>query len=138
MNTLISILILGSIQLLPSNGEQALKVRIAKVDKVGGVVRVALFSNEDHYLNKAFRSVNVNVDQTEIEVAFENVPAGRYAISVYHDTNSNGVLDSNLLRIPKEPYGFSNNPSTRFGPPNFDEASFIHNSDGKTVTIKLK
>ncbi len=34
--------------------------------------------------------------------------AGEYVLSIFHDTNSNGVLDSNLIGIPKEPFGFTN------------------------------
>jgi len=46
-------------------------------------------------------------------------------------------LDTNFLGIPKEPYGFSNNPSTLFGPPSFKKASFVLHLETKIVTIKL-
>ena len=37
-----------------------------------------------------------------------NLAPGEYALCVYHDINSNGELDTNLVGIPKEPFGFSN------------------------------
>jgi len=37
-----------------------------------------------------------------------NLAPGEYALCVYHDINSNGKLDTNLVGIPKEPFGFSN------------------------------
>jgi len=43
-----------------------------------------------------------------VEVAFEDVRPGVYAVVIYHDLNGNGQLDRNLIGIPSEPYGFSN------------------------------
>ena len=37
-----------------------------------------------------------------------NLAPGEYAFCVYHDINGNGQLDTNLVGIPKEPFGFSN------------------------------
>jgi uncharacterized protein (DUF2141 family) len=40
---------------------------------------------------------------------FPGVTPGTYAISVFHDENSNGKLDTNLLGIPREGVSASNN-----------------------------
>ena len=61
-----------------------------------------------------------------------------FAISVIHDMNGNGKLDTNLFRIPKEPYGFSNNAGATFGPPKFEAAAFVFNSNEQSVEIRLK
>ena len=52
-----------------------------------------------------------------------SLPAGRYAVKAFHDENDNGELDTNLVGIPSEGYGFANDPSTTFGPPDFEEAA---------------
>jgi len=61
-----------------------------------------------------------------------------FAISVIHDVNGNGKLDTNLFRIPKEPYGFTNNAGTTFGPPKFEAAAIVFNSNEQSVEIRLK
>ena len=48
---------------------------------------------------------------------------GRYALSAFHDENDNGELDTNLLGIPSEGYGFGNDASAAFGPPRFEAAA---------------
>ena len=48
----------------------------------------------------------------------ENVKPGNYAIAVFHDLNGNGKLDRNLIGLPSEPYGFSNDVGRR-GFPSF-------------------
>ncbi len=51
----------------------------------------------------------------ELHIEAELPPAS-YAVSVYEDLNSNHKLDHNLIGIPREPVGASNNPAARFGP----------------------
>lgn len=55
---------------------------------------------------------------------FKAIPAGRYALSVVHDENGNGELDT-FLAIPREGFGFSRNPKIRIGPPSFEEVRFV-------------
>ena len=51
------------------------------------------------------------------------VPAGKYAVAVIHDENGNRKLDRNFLGIPKEGFGFANNPRVFMTPPSFNAAS---------------
>ena len=73
----------------------------------------------------------------EVVAAFQDVPAGTFAIAVFHDTNSNGKLDKNFLGIPKEGYAFSNNVFGTFRAPGFEDASFEFDGN-KTVKIKMR
>jgi len=51
-----------------------------------------------------------------------NIPAGSYAVAIFHDENSDGVCNTNFLGIPEEGYGFSNNIKPLLSAPTFDEA----------------
>jgi uncharacterized protein (DUF2141 family) len=51
------------------------------------------------------------------------LPPGRYAIAAIHDENSNHKLDRNFLHIPKEGFGFANNPKVLLSAPSFDKAA---------------
>ena len=68
-------------------------------------------------------STKDSVTGETVRVIFANLEAGDYAVMLFHDANSNGELDSNMLGIPSEGYGFSNNVG-RFGKPDFEEAMF--------------
>ena len=61
---------------------------------------------------------------------FDNAAPGKYAVSVFHDENSNGKMDTNFVGMPKEGVGASNNAKGHFGPPKFDAAAF-HFSGGR-------
>ena len=65
------------------------------------------------------------------------LPDDTYAVSVIHDQNDNGKLDTNFLGIPQEGFGFSNNPRIFFGPPSFSSASF-DSKDIKVIKIQMK
>jgi uncharacterized protein (DUF2141 family) len=51
------------------------------------------------------------------------VPPGRYALVALHDENSNHKLDRNMFHIPKEGFGFTNNPKVVLSPPSYDTAA---------------
>ncbi len=52
-----------------------------------------------------------------------DLPAGEYAISVFLDENNNGRLDQNMLGIPRERFGFSNNPRILTGAPSYRDCA---------------
>lgn len=58
-----------------------------------------------------------------LHFVFRDLPAGRFAIAVFHDENGNEDLDTNLLGIPREGYAFSRNARGFAGPPSFDAAA---------------
>jgi uncharacterized protein (DUF2141 family) len=40
---------------------------------------------------------------------FEGLAPGRYAVAAFHDEDGNGKVKTNLIGIPREPVGVSNN-----------------------------
>ena len=67
----------------------------------------------------------------------ENLAFGKYAISAYHDANSNAELDTGLFGIPTEDYGFSNNARASFGAPDYADAEFEFTRSGQSLTIRI-
>ena len=65
------------------------------------------------------------------------VPPGLYAIAALHDENSNHKLDRNMFGIPKEGFGFSNNPKVFLSAPSFDTAAMQVSCPTTETTIHL-
>ncbi|WP_054531413.1 DUF2141 domain-containing protein [Erythrobacter sp. SG61-1L] len=61
---------------------------------------------------------------------------GVYAIAVYHDEDGGGKFDRGLL--PKEGFGFSNNPSTIAGLPSFSAVRLNVSKSGLATHIQMK
>lgn len=99
------------------------KLIIQGIDKIEGEIRIAVFDSKKKYTKEPIHAIVLPVDST-IMVWKQDMPFGEYAIAVYHDKNKNGKIDTNLLGIPKENYGFSNNARGRFGPASWDDSKF--------------
>lgn len=56
---------------------------------------------------------------------WKNLPAGTYGVAAIHDENSNGRLDRNVFGIPKEGFGFANNPHVGLTVPRF-QVALVH------------
>lgn len=115
-----------------------LEVQINGVNSLEGTIAIALYTEEENFLNfdKAYRFYKIPVNESHTYV-FRELEAGFYAIAAFYDQNSNEQLDTNLIGIPKEALGTSGNPKNKFGPPRFKNCKFYLNSD-QTVQIELK
>ena len=122
-----------------SAGQNRLEVEVTKIKDLEGQVQVCLFKDGVGFLSKGapVACTWMEANSGTISYVFDSVSAGEYAVIVIHDLNKNKTLDTNFLRIPSEPYGFSNNPSTTFGPPDFEGAAFQISGDTK-IKVELK
>lgn len=104
--------------------QHRLEVVITDIRDTTGVVMVGLFTDERSFLKKPALGVRVRPQKGEVRAVIEGVAPGHYALSIIHDSNRNGKLDSNFFGLPKEGFGFSNNVMGTFGPPSFEKATF--------------
>jgi uncharacterized protein (DUF2141 family) len=92
-----------------------------------GQVLCAIYSSADGFPkkeDKALAHAKSSISDSHAVCEFSGLNAGTYAISVFHDENSNGKLDRNFIGIPREGVGASNNAKGHFGPPKFEAAAF--------------
>ncbi len=68
---------------------------------------------------------------------FSNLEPGAYAVSAFHDVNGDRRLSTNLVGIPSEPWGVSNDARPRFGAPAFAQARFEVGRSNMTVGVRL-
>lgn len=115
-----------------------IEVTVKNIKEQKGSIRIGLFTNENDFLKKAAAGKVVKASTTEIKVVFENLKAGDYAVSVIHDENENGELDTNAIGMPKEGFAFGNNAMGMFGPPSFDKAKVTVNTLPIKQIIELK
>jgi uncharacterized protein (DUF2141 family) len=115
-----------------------LEVTVKNIKEPKGTIRVGLFTNENDFLKTAAVGKVVKAIGREITVVFENLKPGDYAVSVIHDENENGELDSNMMGIPKEGFAFGNNAMGMFGPPSFDKVKITLNGTSEKQIVDLK
>jgi len=114
-----------------------LTIKIAGVKDLKGDIHAFIYSSKDGFpvdLSKVAESKMVKANTQILTLKFSNIKHSFYAVSVYHDKDSNGRVNSNILGIPIEPVGVSNNAKGRFGPPKFEDAKFYLEKD---ITIEI-
>lgn len=107
-----------------------LTLEVKSIKKVVGNISICIVTEKGDFLERCKIGRNVPIESKDFFVVFEDLPADSYAISIFHDEDSNGKLNmGKLVPIPTEKYGFSNNPSSAFGPPTFEECLFKLDKD---------
>ncbi len=116
-----------------------LQIEITGIPTDKGNMYVAIYRSKDDFpvYGKQFKGKVVDANAPKTIVEFENLPEDDYSIAIYHDENKNNKLDKNMLGVPTECYGFSNNARRTFSAPSFSEAKFELKSDKKIkITVK--
>lgn len=101
---------------------------------------IAVYDSADAFDNggEPAQSLSASADGEEIRVVLEGLATGTYGIKLYHDANGNGKLDTNMMGIPSENYGFSGNKG-QFGPPPFADATVeVAEGDANETVIRLR
>lgn len=116
-----------------------LTVTVENVKSNDGKVSAAVYDNAAGFLkfDKVFKANAVPSQKGSTKVVIKDLPAGTYAVAVFHDENGNDELDTNMLGIPKEPLGFSKGKMKTFGPPSFEECAFEITSD-QSISVRIK
>ncbi|MGL5123224.1 MAG: DUF2141 domain-containing protein [Fusobacteriaceae bacterium] len=107
-------------------------------NNITGTAYLFIYNNKEYFLKekKAYKVVKIDLLPERTEILIPNLDMGEYAFTLYADTNSNGMLDKNFMKIPKEPTGFSNNFRPKFKP-NYNDFKFTISHD-TTQSIDLK
>jgi len=115
-----------------------LQLTIHNAPTVPSRMFVALFDTaESMAANQPARSRIVDIKGNPTTVTFGDLAAGAYAFTVFADENANGKLDTNLVGMPTERYGFSNDATGFMGPPRFDAAAVRLGDAHKAISITL-
>ena len=117
-----------------------LTINVVDLRNHKGDLIFGVFKSPDGFPTVQGKSVDWQVKPAGANaVAFTaKLPPGQYAASVLHDENRNGRMDRDLLGIPLEGYGVTNNPKPRFRAATFQEARFTLLPQGATLTIRMQ
>lgn len=102
----------------------AIEIEITNIDNDDGQMRIGLYNSKDHWLKKPLKGITGEIVDGKCTASFSDISDGTYAISVFHDKNNDGKLETNFLGIPSEDTGSSNDAPARFGPPKWEDAKF--------------
>lgn len=123
---------------VPAHGTE-LVVNLQGIRAQTGLIKVAVVDTADAFDGKAapVQTGGAPASGEDASFTFKTLEPGMYAVMVTHDENGNGKLDTNLLGMPVEGYGFSNNPQV-MRKPTWDEVRFEIDDADISIDIVLR
>lgn len=118
-HTIILVLLLF-INPIKSASQYTLTVEIEGLRNNSGNLLYELFDSNQ----KSLKIGTEIITNKKCNIVIDNVKPGKYGFNYIHDENKNKKLDTKMIIIPKEGYGYSNNPNAKFGPPAFEKWIF--------------
>ncbi len=136
----IAAMILLSALLFAEGGTATMSIKVGGFESDSGKLMVAVYDNEDAYKagKPRVKEAVLPISGRKAEVSFDGIPTGLYAVSVFHDENGNGKIDTNFIGIPKEAYGYSNNARGKKGPPKFADIAVTLKEGSNDIQITVK
>jgi len=139
LNACAAALVAGALVLFATQAAHAAQVEVdvAGVEQARGHIRVAICT-QDTFLKLSCPyegAAEARPGLTVVKV--DGVPPGVYAAQVFHDDTDGGVIHQNLLGIPREAIGFSNNAPLHLSGPHFSEAAFMVRTGVARISLRL-
>jgi uncharacterized protein (DUF2141 family) len=119
----------------------SIKIVLTNLQNKTGSVEIGVYGNPEGWpYNPEYNFVFKKDSLVNRSIVFtvDSISCGSRAISVLDDENENHSMDYNVIGIPKEGWGFSNNPSfLRLKEPPFEECAFNLSNGTEEVPINM-
>jgi uncharacterized protein (DUF2141 family) len=119
----------------------SLEISVTGMHSAKGNITITIYPDDpSHFLDGAYKTARqqLPVSLPVTSACFTVAAPGYYAVALFHDENDNHHFDTNSLGIPTEGYGFSNNPTLYFGPPDLSRVRFSVHSGDNPIAIQMK
>jgi uncharacterized protein (DUF2141 family) len=119
----------------------SISVAVTGLKNTQGRLCFSLFDGAEGFPSQGERAIakcHISAAEPDPRVTFDGLQPGQYAVAAFHDANSDGILNRGLMGIPKEGFGFSNNPKILVGAPSFKRAAIAVNQGNLEICIQLK
>ena len=131
-----------SMNIMANENSGTIQVVVKGFENNSGKARLLLFTpdKDDSFpgeQNDALKRVVIDIKNKKAVFILKNIPYGKYAVSIHHDEDNDGEIDTNWIGIPNEGLGTSNDAKGNFGPPSFEDASFELNEKEKKLVINI-
>ncbi|MFT7559110.1 MAG: hypothetical protein ACI93R_001014 [Flavobacteriales bacterium] len=122
-----------------------LKVVVNSLSNAEGKVYLRVWDSEKTWLKtqadmiRAEKVISADAQNSDrkLEHSFD-LPAGEYAVAVFHDIDGDGELKTNFMGRPVEPIGNTARKQGRMGPPKYEDSVIVLGDELKILNITLR
>ncbi|MHB8384794.1 MAG: DUF2141 domain-containing protein [Candidatus Binataceae bacterium] len=119
----------------------AIRVHFVGCPNTKGLVKCAIYNSAEGFptdRSKITKSAAGKITGNSAVCDFKGLPPGTYAVAAFQDEDGTGDMRKNMLGIPQEVYGFSNDARNALSAPSFDQAAFKYPGGTMDITIHGK
>lgn len=119
---------------------QTVSIHVSGLRSQSSDLYVAVFDSEEGFPKPEHSSTTttISVDAESVEFSLSLPNSSPTGIAIFQDLNGDGKLTKNGFGLPIEPYGFSNNARSTFGPPSFSQAAFKASEKTSPIEITVR
>lgn len=114
------------------------ELKVSNIEETDGTIFMGIFSDEQSWKDLEPEHGLEAEPSIEGSSATIELEPGEYAATAYQDLNGDGEFNrKGMLKLPSEPFGFSNDARPRFGVPGWKRVKFTIDKDTTEHTINL-
>ena len=119
---------------------QTVSIHVSGLKTQSSNLYVAVFDSAEGFPKPEHSSTTttISVDAESVEFSLSLPDTSTTGIAIFQDLNGDGKLTKNGFGLPIEPYGFSNNARSTFGPPSFSQAAFKVSEKTSPIEITVR
>jgi uncharacterized protein (DUF2141 family) len=119
---------------------QTVSIHVSGLKSQSSNLYVAVFDSEEGFPKPEHSSTTttIPVSAESVEFSLSLPDSSTTGIAIFQDLNGDGKLTKNGFGLPIEPYGFSNNARSTFGPPSFSQAAFKVSEKTTSIEISVR
>lgn len=132
----LSLVALGAVSIAAPAQATSLDVDLDGVRDGGGTLFVSVQTREEFMQERGTAGTVLSRPQAGAHRFSYDIPAGDYAVSVWHDDNGNGRFDKDDSHMPLDGWAMTNGAALR-GEPTFDQVRTQVGTEPATVRLTM-
>lgn len=134
--SILFVFLLTQLSPLKAQDSTSITVLVENIQDHTGEVHFALYT-KDNFMNEPGLRASSKIENGTAVAVFNDIPAGIYAVTCFHDQNGNNQMDFEATGRPLESYGVSNNIFNMYGPPTWNDTKFEVSEEPVRLLLKL-
>ncbi|MCW3126553.1 MAG: hypothetical protein JWO03_2211 [Bacteroidetes bacterium] len=121
------------------NKKHPLTLVIDNLESTSAPVEVSIYAPDNKFPkeNGQLKKYRFNPTGNTLTATITDLEYGQYAVATYQDLDADGKIGTNVIGIPTDPYGFSNNYKPKIKAPAFKDCAFAYDDKSDAVSITM-
>ncbi len=122
-----------------TNLVENLSIRVSLLKAIPSVLNITIYGTNNEFPSTSdyLKTYKFKINSSKYTAVLKGIKYGTYAIAMYQDENNSGQINKNLLGIPTERYGFSQNYVPKISAPSFDDCKFIFSKKSSAINVQM-